>query len=113
MARGTSTREEAVEALTEALREGKQVGRCNLRDLIDGDLDRTYAMTVASIEEILLSEGDARDRLADQFRDGLIEKYLEANSDLVDDEIAELKAEGPDECDLSRAHAQDVADGYA
>lgn len=67
---------QAREELTEKLREGKEVGGCNLRDLIDGEWNGERERILVTDFESLLLMSSGRDYKADQIRDGLIERWL-------------------------------------
>lgn len=89
--------EAARQHLTERLHEGKTVGRCTLRDLIDADLNGPRAGFAAiEITNLLLADSGARAAMADTYIEGVIERHLETNEDLVAETAAELAAEAPD-----------------
>lgn len=92
----TELRKQAIEQLSERLKEGKQVGRLDLRDLIDSDLNGPRA-EFATIEvcNVFLADNSDLSLKKEQYLDGVIQRYLE--SDLaylpIEDEMNEIESE--------------------
>ena len=85
--------QEAKDSLTEKLKDGKRVGRCDLHDLLDCELNsERYRIVRDDLMQILTAQNDSRPHLADQFIEGLIERYLDSNPELVADEAANERA---------------------
>lgn len=85
---------QAIEALTERLKDGKRVGRSDFFDLLDSELNSgRYRIVLEDLGSLLLG-GDAAcdDRAAaDKIRDGMIERYLNAHPELVEEEAAAIE----------------------
>lgn len=86
---------QARQELTEKLLDGKEVGRCNLRDLIDSELNSERSRILITDFEALLLMDSGRDYKADEIRDGLIERYLESPrcQDIVQDLMTTIEEE--------------------
>lgn len=85
---------QAVEALTERLKDGKRIGRCDVWDLLDNELNTDrYRVLLEELGSLLVGGKEAcDDRIAaDKIRDGLIERYLTAHPELVEEEVAEIE----------------------
>ena len=81
--------QEAKDSLTEKLKDGKRVGRCDLHDLLDCELNsERYRIVRDDLMQILTAQNDSRPHLADRFIEGLIERYLDSNPELVEEEVA-------------------------
>lgn len=89
-------RQEAYSNLSERLKEGKQVGRCHLIDLLDNEFNSAdrYSIALQEVEQILMRGGLG----ATEYADKLIEKYLNApdNQYLVEEEMGEIEHAEPD-----------------
>lgn len=102
-----SLRQGAIDNLTDRLKTGGMAGRLSLRDLIDADLDQGRINS----EDIycLLTNYDDRHLLADRMVDGLIERHLATNPDLIEEEAAAIErdrdADGPYEDAVARGEA--------
>jgi hypothetical protein len=84
---------QAIEALTDRLKAGKQVGRCTLRDLIDGEANNAdrYVILISDFEELLLAAHGEHGAKADRITEGLIERYLDSHPELVEEEAAAIE----------------------
>jgi hypothetical protein len=85
----------ALERITERLRDGKQVGRADFTGILDDALqsESTYARVLSEISA-LLQTTTGRDYLADQIRDGLIERYIDSHKeDLIHEELEQMAFE--------------------
>ena len=81
--------QEAKDSLTEKLKDGKRVGRCDLHDLLDCELNsERYRIVRDDLMQILTAQNDSRPHLADQFIEGMIDRYLDSNPELVEEEVA-------------------------
>lgn len=80
--------EQAREALIEKLKDGKKVGRCDLLDVLDCELNgERYRITLQEIFGLLMGEtGKTRDYQADQIIQGICERYVDSHPDLVEEE---------------------------
>lgn len=86
--------ERAREHLTYRLQDGKTVGRRTLRDLIDADLSGPRAgLAAIEITNLLLADSGERAAMADRYVEGVIERYLETNEDLVQETAEEMAAD--------------------
>lgn len=86
-----SFKDEARDALIEKLKNGKQVGRCDLHDLIDCELNSDrYCITRDELAHLLTADSGERAALADQCIQGLIERYLDTHPDLIEEEATEI-----------------------
>lgn len=85
-------RAEARQNLIERLHEGRTVGGCTLRDLIDGDLNSIARAGFATIEitNLLLADSGERAALADTYVAGVIDRYLTTKDDLVEAEVEQI-----------------------
>jgi hypothetical protein len=86
--------EQAREALTEKLKQGKKAGHCDLHGLIESDLDQNYRAALETLWSIILGSDHPdyrRDDQAEKYMESLINNYLDKYPDLVLDEAAELR----------------------
>lgn len=83
--------------LKERLYAGETVKRLTLADLIDADLSGQRAdIATQEITTLVLAASGERAALADAYVDGVIERFLETNEELVSEWAEELASEAPD-----------------
>lgn len=94
-------REQAIQTLTEKLKSRGRVNGLDFADLLDEELNGARSRTtIAELGALLVS--DERESLAAKMVDGVISRYLEANPEVVEEEVAELEVQEPDPCDVAR-----------
>lgn len=89
-------REHAIQNLTERLQDGKRVGRFDLFDLLDCELNSDrYRILLEELGSLIIGGTEACDRAAqaDKIRDGLIERFLLGHPELIEDEAAQIEHE--------------------
>lgn len=87
-------REQAVYNLTERLKDGKRVGRCDLFDLLDCELNSDrYRILLADLFQLITAQSGEHGALADRIVEGLIERHLVTHDDLIEEEATEIENE--------------------
>jgi hypothetical protein len=98
-------REQAVESLKQRILAGKH--KYGIGELLDSELNNHARSHIIMQElvDLLLNDSLEREALADNIRDGLIERYLNdpAQSLLIEEEAAEIEAEEMDLARIARA----------
>ena len=85
---------EAREDLIWKLHFGNTVGGLGLRDLIDSDLTGPRAeFATIEITNLLLADSGSRAAMADRYVEGVIERYLAAHEELIQEAAEELASE--------------------
>lgn len=92
-------KKEAIDNLSQKLQSGQRAGRCDFTEILDSELsgDR-YQIILSELSALLLTTTGEREYLADQIRDGLIERYLNSanNTFLIEEEAAEIEHTAPE-----------------
>lgn len=85
-------RKQAIEAITERIKAGKH--RVTLADLLDCELDDPKRCQFLAIEfgKLLSADVTERSLIIERIADGLIERYISVNGDLVEEEACEIEA---------------------
>ncbi len=92
-----SVMEEARQDLVERLHNGRTVGGLTLRELIDCDITGSRAGFAAiELTNLVLADSGERAAMADAYVSGVIERWLETKSELVEERAEELCAEEPE-----------------
>lgn len=82
-------RAQAIEAISERIKSGK--GRMGVRDLIDREMNTRPEFLLTELEQVLLAEHGEHGALADKLVEGLIERYIAAHDDIVEEEAATIE----------------------
>ena len=81
-------REQAIENIAERIKGGKS--RIAIRDLLDNEMNSRPEFLLNELEQVLTAEHGEHGALADKLVEGLIDRYISVNEDLVEEEAAEL-----------------------
>ena len=90
-------REEAIDNLTQKLQSGQRAGRLDFTELLDSEITGPRCEIILSELSALLQTTTGRDYLADQIRDGIIERYLNAPDQewLITEEMGQIEYSEP------------------
>jgi hypothetical protein len=92
-------RKEAIQNLTERLIAGGRVGKCDFTDLLESEWNNAdrYAIITSEVSALLQTLSN-RDSLADQIRDGIIERYLSKPEHqwLIEEEMSQIEFDSPE-----------------
>jgi hypothetical protein len=88
-------RERAVENIANRIKAGQS--RIGIRDLLDCEMNTRPEFLLTELEQVLLAEHGEHGALADKLVEGLIQRYVETNSDVVEEEAAEIEAHESEE----------------
>lgn len=83
--------EDARDLLMERLKDWRQVGRCDIFDALDCEMqDERYKLRFAELVAILRAAPGERAAMVDTFLHGVAERYLNDHEDLVQEMADEL-----------------------
>lgn len=82
-------RAQAIENISERIKSGKS--RMGIRDLIDCEMTSRPEFLLTELEQVLLAEHGEHGALADKLVEGLIERYIGAHADLVEEEASTIE----------------------